>query len=108
MSTTLKIVLGVVVAVVVVGGIWWWVAASKTAEAPAVSTTQTQNMTPTSTAMNTSTPPAPSNGVSATDSSNAALQADLSNIDTQMNGFSSDNASVSQGMNDQPVQQSQL
>jgi hypothetical protein len=108
MSTTAKTVLWVVAAVVVIGGIWWWIASGQTAVSPtSYPTGQAQSQsstTPTATAQ----PAAPSNAISATDNSNAGLQANLSNIDTQMNGFSSDNASVNQGMNDQPVQQSQF
>jgi cytoskeletal protein RodZ len=111
MTTKAKAITWIIVAVVVIGGgVWWWVSMSQTATAPTTSqtlqptsTAQTAMMTPTSTPTST-----PSNGVSATDDSNAALQGDLSNIDTQMNGFSSDNASVTQGMNDQQGQESQL
>ena len=89
----------VVIAVVVIGGAWWYLSMSQTATAPTAS-----NPAP-------SAPPAPmppSNGVSASNNSNATLQSNLSNIDSQMNGFSSDNASVNNGMSDQQVQQSQL
>lgn len=108
MSTKAKIGTWVVAAVVVVaGGAWWWMSMSQTAVAPVNSNhpfpeTQTQPMQP------TPTTPTSNNGVSMTDDSNAGLQTDLSNIDSQMNGFASDNASVNQGMNDQPVQQAQL
>lgn len=110
MST--KTILWIVVAVVVVGGgIWWWLAMSQgampaatapasnpPAQAPAMQG-QMASSTPSSTSMGN-----PGN-VSANDNSNAGLDASLSNVDTQMNGFSSDNASVTQGMNDQPVSQ---
>ena len=108
MTTTAKTILWIIVAIVVIGAIWWWVSMSQTATAPTTGqANQPAANIPTtninSTASSTTTP-----GVSATDSSNAALQTDLSNIDTQMNGFSSDNTNVNNGLNDQPVQQSQL
>jgi hypothetical protein len=63
---------------------------------PAQPQVQNQNNTPSST-------PTP-----VVDNSNAGLQAQLSDIDTQINGFASDTASVNQSMNDQPVSQSQF
>ena len=104
MSTNAKIVTWIVVAVVVVGGgIWWYLSAAPTAIAPAGygnNPTSTTAMA-TSTTNNTN-----NNGVSATDTSNAALQADLTTVDSQTNSFSGDNASMTQGMNDQETQQS--
>lgn len=101
-----KGILWTIAAVVVIGGgIWWWVSSSRPATSPTAmdqTNNQAQMQTP------PSQPTSSDNGVSATDSSNAALNTDLSNIDSQMNGFSSDNASVNQGMNDQPVQQQQF
>ena len=98
MSTNTKIVTWVVVAVVVVGGgIWWWMSMSPTAVSP------TYNNPPAPTAQ---TPTSTQNPT--TDNSNAAVQANLASIDSQMSGFSSDNTSINQGMSDQPVTQSQL
>lgn len=98
MSTSAKVVTWVIVAVVVVGGAWWWFSMSHTAGAPATALAPTA---PPSGATATGT-------ATVTDNSNAALNANLSQIDAQMNGFASDNAGVNQGLDDQPVQQSQL
>lgn len=117
MSTNAKLIIWIVVAIVVIGGIWWWhsmsgnsAATTATIQTPA----QVPPTTPTSTASSTASPQTPPAnnipGVSATDSSNAALQADLSNIDAQMNQFGSDNSNITSAQNDQQseVQQSQL
>ena len=106
MSTNAKIIMWLAVAVVIIGGIWWWIGMNmnKTAVAPTNSVTQNQAPVNSPTQTQTSTV----NGPSATDNSNVGLQTDLSNIDSQMNGFSSDNTNVSQGMNDQSVQQASL
>jgi hypothetical protein len=106
MSTNTKIVTWVIVAVVVIGGgVLWWMHTNQTSMAPTATTTAP---TPTQAQTTPQTQTPPSNGISMTDNSDAALQTDLSNIDSQMNGFSSDNASINQGLNDQPVAQSQL
>lgn len=107
MTTKAKTILWIIVAVVVIIGAvwWWWMSMSQTATAP---TTSQANQPSIDAGNNPPMAPTSTNGISATDDSNAGLQTDLSNIDSQMNGFSSDNASVTQGLNDQPVQQSQL
>ncbi len=102
MTTKAKTILWIIIAIVVIGAVWWWWSMGQTATAP--TTGQANQPTSTSTLSNGVS----GSGVSATDSSNAALQTDLSNIDGQMNGFSSDNASITQGSNDQEVQQSQF
>jgi len=103
MSTNAKVITWIIVVVVVAGGIWWWVAASQMAVSP-TSNPAAENQSPTPIA----TAPTPSNGIAASDNSNAGLQAQLSNIDSQTSGFASDNTSVNQGMSDQQVQQSQF
>jgi cytoskeletal protein RodZ len=111
MSTNAKTVVWIIVAVVIVGGgIWWWMSMSPTATAPTYTNpTSAANPTQAPTTAPTSTPttPPPANDVTASGNSNAALESDLSNTDSQMNGFSSDNTNINNGMNDQPVQQSQ-
>lgn len=97
-------VLWIILAVVVVGGgIWWWAASQGQASPTAINTPSTSQQAAASGTQQNSGQNAI---VSANGNSNAALQTDLSNIDGQMNGFSSDNASINQGLNDQPVQQS--
>ncbi len=103
MSKTIKTILWVAGAAVVLGGIWWWSASQPNSPAPAA----TQTTAPTSTAQSAGGTQA-SELASGNSTSNAALNSDLAQIDSQMNGMSGDNASITQGMNDQPVQQSQL
>jgi hypothetical protein len=99
MSTTSKTVIWVIVAIVVIGGIWWW----------AVSGNQSAQNTQPGTAMNNSAQPtadnttagsnaAGSNAIVSNDNSDASLDQDLANLDTQINGLSSDSASVDQGI----------
>ena len=101
MSKTGKIILWVVIAVIVIGGIWWWAASQGT---PAM-TPNGYNNTSTTTASSTV-------GASTTAStsypqgdSDQSINQDMTSANAQMNGLSSDNASVTQSMNDQPVQQ---
>ena len=106
MSTSAKVILGIVIVVIIAGGIWVWKSSAPSATNTAANTNQPAANTPS--ANNASSGSQTQTGVSASDNSNAALQASLSNVDSKMSGFSSDNASVNQGMNDQPVQQSSL
>jgi cytoskeletal protein RodZ len=98
MSKGAKIILSIIVVIAVAGGVWWWL--MKSGQQTAMNT-PTNNTTATNQTQ-TNTP----GSVAANDSSNAGLQASLSNVDGKMNGFSSDNASINQGLNDQPVEQS--
>jgi cytoskeletal protein RodZ len=98
MSKTGKIILWVVVAVIVIGGIWWWIAASQSG-VPATTPATTSNVSP---ATGTSTAASPSYPQGDSDQS---INQDMTSLSAQMNGLSSDNANVTQSMNDQPVQQ---
>ena len=87
MSSSLKAIVWIVIVVIVAGGVWWYLGSHKT-EAP---NTQTGNAnTPAATLSQGNT--------------NQNLAQDLTSIDAQMNGLASDSASVSQSMNDQPIQ----
>lgn len=101
MSTTGKVILWIVIAVVVVGGgIWWWVASqSNTATTPAPGYG-------TPAAATTTAPSATSTSYPQGDSDQSINQ-DMTNVGAQINGLDSDNASVTQSMNDLPVQQAQ-
>jgi cytoskeletal protein RodZ len=91
MSKTGKVIMWIVIVVIVVGGIWWWVVSqSNVAMAPS-------NNNSSSTA-STSYPQG---------DSDQSINQDMTNVNTQMNGLTSDNASVTQSMNDQPVQQAE-
>jgi cytoskeletal protein RodZ len=110
MSTGIKATIWVVVAVVVIGGgVWWWMSMTQSTNAPSA---YQNNPAPTSASTaNSGTSSSGSSGsgsISATDTSDAALQSDLSVVDSQTNNFSSDNNNVNQGMSDQETQQSSL
>ena len=81
----------IIIVVIVVGGIWWWLSAKTQSGAPAVTA-------PASNATSSSYPQG---------SSDQSINQDMTDLNAQMNGLSSDNASVTQSMNDQPVQQAQ-
>ena len=101
MSTTSKTIVWIVVVVVVVGGgIWLWSMSQAPAAYPVAQTTGTAPTTGAAPSGNTAPQP-PSN-------SDQAINQSLNSIDVQMNGLASDSASVNQGLNDQPVTQSQL
>lgn len=97
-----KTILWIVLAVVVVGGgIWWWSMSHTATQSPATATTaQTQTQAGNSNGTQASSAPA--------GNSDQAINQTMANVNAQMNGFSSDSASINQGLNDQPVQQSQF
>lgn len=84
MTKSKIIVLAVVLALVILGG---WYFGNKPTTAP-------------SDKSNTSAP-----AVTAENSTDASLDKDLQGIDVQMNGLSSDSASIDQGLNDKPIEQ---
>jgi len=103
MSKTGKIILWIVVALIVIGGIWWLIASQNGTPSTSNSytnapTTNTSSTTGTSTASSTSYPQG---------NSDQSINQDMTSLNVQMNGLSSDNASVTQSMNDQPVQQAE-
>jgi cytoskeletal protein RodZ len=98
MSKTGKIILWIIIAVIVIGGIWWWIASQNTVSAP---TTAINTTTGTSNASTSASSTYPAGN------SNQAITQDLASVDAQLSGLNSDNASVTQSMNDQPVQQAQ-
>lgn len=102
MSKTGKIILWIVIVVIIVGGIWWWmesrsniVMAPGSNNAPAATATSTVNS---SGAASTSYPQG---------DSDQSINQDMASLNLQLNGLSSDNANVTQSMNDQPVQQAE-
>ena len=67
----------IVILIIIIGGVWWWNASqSATVFAPTTTSTIT----------------------SPSDTSNAALNQDLSSVDSQMNGLQSDNTAVDQSL----------
>jgi cytoskeletal protein RodZ len=108
MSTTAKIVLVVVVAVVVIGGgIWWWAASQANTNVGYNSPATSTSMANEGTVANNSTTTTSSSQATSQDDSDQAIQQDMTSVNTQTNGFSSDSASMNQSMNDQPVSQGQ-
>jgi cytoskeletal protein RodZ len=105
MSKTGKIILWVVIAVIVIGGIWWWWVASQSA-APAMAPAMNGTSTGANMAAASGTPASASTSYPQGDSDQSINQ-DMTNLNAQMNGLNSDNASVTQSMNDQPVQQAE-
>ena len=109
MSKIGKIILWIVIVVIVVGGLWWWWMASQ-GGAPAsnnnnsVGTTTASNpaAVSSSTASGTQTVASYPQG-----DSDQSINQDMTDLNTQMSGLSSDNASVTQSLNDQPVQQAE-
>jgi hypothetical protein len=103
MSTTGKAVLWIVGIVIVVGGgIWWWMASH-----PSNGSMDMNNMpgmTQTSTAAMASSTASSSLPQGDSDQS---IDQEMTDINAQMNGLSSDTANVNQSMNDQPVQQAE-
>jgi cytoskeletal protein RodZ len=95
MSKTGKVIMWIVIVIIVVGGIWWWVISrSNTAMAPSGDNTPSVSANATS----TSYPQG---------DSDQSINQDMASMNTQMNGLNSDNASVTQSLNDQPVQQAE-
>ncbi len=104
MSKTGKIILWVVLAVIVVGGgIWWWMA-SQAGTTPAAMYNNTGATVASSSTSGTSATASTSYPQGDSDQS---INQDMASVNAQMNGLSSDNASVTQSMNDQPVQQAE-
>lgn len=99
MSTSIKIVLLIVIVIVAGTAIWWW----SMGQGSPVGYNTTNSGNPGGT---TNTP---SGGSSLSQgNTNAELNQDLAQIDSQVNGFSSDSASIDQSLNDQSVSQTQL
>ena len=93
MSSTEKTLLWVGAAVIVVGGAWWLIAGKSPAPSAYAPTTST-------------TPSGQNSGLnSASDTSDAAINADLSATDNQMTGLSSDSAAINSSLADQPIAQ---
>lgn len=100
----------VIAATIIVGLGWWWYMTQSSVNTPP-STAPVESITP---------PPAPPTESAANipggstsvnpkveDTSDAALDQDLSIIDGQMVSLTSDTANVDKGMNDQPVSQAE-
>ena len=92
MSTSVKIVIGIVAVVVVFGGIWF-VIQSQIAKAPESTSTESVPIA--------SVPSTPA----VQDTSDTALNDAVTNLDIQINALAADSAQVDQGLNDQAISQ---
>ena len=101
MSKTVKIIVWVVVVIIAGGGIWWWMASQNSA-LPVVNNTPASGA-----AAATSTPNSAPSSSYPQGASDQSINQDMTSLDAQINGLSSDNASVTQSLSDQPVQQAQ-
>jgi len=105
MSKNTKIIIGVIVVVLVVILIGWWLVVASTPTAVAVPISTINTTTVPSGADVTSSPHSASSAAASTnaglttspsDSSNAALNADMNSIDAQQGSFTNDAASINQ------------
>lgn len=98
MSTTVRWIIAVLIIAALAWLVWWsgWLTGKKPVMAPAAAN-NTQA---------TTTPPAPTNGMSASnDASNAAITQDTAAIDTQMQAYGTDTTNVDSSMSDKQVTQ---
>ncbi len=91
-----KIVLWVIILLVIVLGAWWYFAQTPKVTAPTSVSTQTEQ-----TAAPVAPQPTTVNGISTTDTSDAAISQDTAAVDAQMSSLNSDNTSVDSGMSTQ-------
>jgi len=99
MTKNLKILIGVLVAILIIGGIWF---ATKNNNSSYMANQTNFNPMATATNSNANTDQtAAANPATNTDSTNAGLNSDLNNIDTQMNGLTNDSSKMDQSANPQ-------
>ncbi len=103
----------VIVVLAIAGGLLWWnmnqgQSAVQTSNNAAPAATTAEN-TPSVASTSSNGNPSQSEAVALpSGNSDQAINQELTDINTQMNGLNSDSASVNQSENDQPVQQTQL
>lgn len=95
MSKNNMIFAGVILVIAVIGGLVWY-------SQPKNPSTATATATP-----NEQTSQSPSPSAQADDTSDAAIDQDMSSIDANITGLSNDDASINEGLNDTPVPQAQ-
>jgi predicted negative regulator of RcsB-dependent stress response len=95
MSNSSKIAIGVVVIVVIGFVAWWYMGSDTSVSTPVTSTAyQQQNETASASAAASAVIPVTGLSTSAKDSSDAALDKDLSTVNTQIDAFAADNAAA--------------
>jgi hypothetical protein len=97
----MKTLAAIIVVLAVLGGAAYWYTYRYTRTTPPTPTETTAEATTTASVSEQVLP-------SGTASSNQALDQDLSAIDSQLSGLSTDTASASASLNDKPVSQSSL
>ena len=98
MSASTKTVIGILIGIIVIGGAWWLLASRNAG--PSSPTAPTAETNPgTMPAATTSPAQAQAPAIVSTDTSDAALNQDLTNIDSELNGISADSAAVDTSMN---------
>ena len=106
MTTTGKVIFGIIAAIIIIGGggYYWYKSMHSAVPTTAVEATTTtdQAATTPAPATNAATANALPSGTSNTD---ASLNQDTAAIDAQMTGLGTDNASANQSVNDQPITQ---
>jgi hypothetical protein len=107
MTTTGKVIIGIIAAIIIIGGGGYYWYKSMHSMAPVTTTAPAA----TNEAAMTGTAPATNNTAntnalpSGTNNTDASLNQDTAAIDGQMTGLSTDNASANQSVNDQPITQ---
>ncbi len=94
MSNSSKIAIGVVVVIILGLIVWWYAGSNGSQPAPVAPVAQTQADQVASASAAAAAVPVAGLSTSAKDTSDAALDKDLSSVNTQINGLSADNASV--------------
>jgi hypothetical protein len=101
MGSSIKWVVGIVVVIVLAGVAWKMGLINKMSQPTAMSTSTPEMVVATSTTQaNTTGLPTDAN-----DSSDAAMAQDSAAIDAQMQGMTTDQASLDQSMSDKPISQ---
>ena len=103
MTTTGKVLVGIVVVLILAGGAYYWYSSTHSAVNPTLQTaTSTDSMQGMQTQGSTESASVLPSGSGTSD---ASLNQDTAAIDSQMTGLDSDNASVNSSVNDQPISQ---
>lgn len=103
MTTTGKVLVGIIVVLIIAGGAYYWYAQTHN---PATAAVQEASTPDAMAGMDMSTSSMQKSDLpSGTGTSDTSLNQDTAAIDAQMNGLDSDNSDVNSSINDQPVSQ---
>lgn len=102
MTTTGKVLVGIIVLIIVAGGAYYWYAQTHNPATAAVQVaTTTSDSAQEANTLVSNTPVLPSGS----GTSDASLSQDTAALDAQMSGLSADTASANQSVNDKPISQ---